>query len=52
MSDAQGLTEAVARLARDATLRERLGEGARARARAFSVEALIPRYAAVYARLA
>lgn len=51
VADAQGLTEAVARLAADEALRGRLGEGARARARAFSAEILVPRYEAVYARL-
>jgi glycosyltransferase involved in cell wall biosynthesis len=52
VADARGLTDAVARLAADAGLRRRLGEGARARASAFSPEALVPRYTAVYARLA
>ncbi|HET7292550.1 MAG TPA: glycosyltransferase family 4 protein [Vicinamibacteria bacterium] len=51
VEDARGLPEAVARLATDAALRDRLGEGARARAQAFSPEALVPRYEAVYARL-
>jgi glycosyltransferase involved in cell wall biosynthesis len=50
--DAAGLAEAVARLAADAPLRARLSEAARERARAFSPEALIPRYEAVYRRLA
>ena len=51
VKDAAGLTEAVARLAADVSLRERLGEGARERARAFSAEALVPRYESAYARL-
>ena len=50
--DAAGLSAAVARLASDAGLRRRLAEGARARAEAFSPAALVPRYEAVYRRLA
>lgn len=46
------LAQAVARLTGDAGLRQRLAEGARARAAAFAPEALIPRYEAVYRRLA
>jgi glycosyltransferase involved in cell wall biosynthesis len=49
--DAHGLASAVARLAQDEGLRRRLSEGARSRARAFSPEALIPRYEAIYRRL-
>lgn len=49
--DAAGLTEAVARLAGDATLRARLSEGGRARAEAFAPEALVPRYLSVYREL-
>jgi len=49
--DAHGLAAAVARLAHDGDLRQRLSEGARARAQAFCPEALIPRYEAVYRRL-
>jgi len=50
--DAAGLSAAVGRLAGDAGLRRRLAEGARARAEAFSPAALVPRYEAVYRRLA
>jgi len=46
------LAEAVARLADDERLRLRLSQGARARAAAFSPAALVPRYEAVYRRLA
>jgi glycosyltransferase involved in cell wall biosynthesis len=49
--DAHGLAAAVARLAHDEDLRQRLSEGARARAQAFCPEVLIPRYEAVYRRL-
>jgi 2-deoxystreptamine N-acetyl-D-glucosaminyltransferase/2-deoxystreptamine glucosyltransferase len=48
---AETLAEAVARLASDGALRERIAAGARARAQAFSPEVLIPRYEAVYRRL-
>ncbi len=51
VQDAGGLAEAVGRIARDDTLRERLSAGARERARAFAPEALLPRYEAVYRRL-
>jgi glycogen(starch) synthase len=51
VSDAAALSEAVGRLAGDQALRERLAEGARRRAEAFSPAALIPRYEAVYRRL-
>jgi glycosyltransferase involved in cell wall biosynthesis len=50
--DAAGLSEALRRLCDDSALRQRLTEAARARARAFSPEALVPRYEAVYRRLA
>lgn len=50
--DAARLGEAVARLAGDDALRARLGEGARARGAAFGPAALVPRYEAVYRRLA
>jgi glycogen synthase len=50
--DAHGLAAAVARLAHDQGLRQQLSEGARVRAQAFSPEALIPSYEAVYRRLA
>jgi glycosyltransferase involved in cell wall biosynthesis len=50
--DLEGLTEAVGRLAGDQTLRLRLAEGARARATGFSPAVLVPRYEAVYRRLA
>jgi len=49
--DARALSEAVGRLAGDAALRHRLGEGGRARSAAFAPEALIPRYEVVYRRL-
>ena len=49
--DAGSLSEAVGRLAGDEPLRRRLGEGARARAEAFSPVVLIPRYEGVYRRL-
>lgn len=48
----EALADAVARLAGDAALRERTREAARARARAFSPAALVPRYEAVYRRIA
>ncbi|HWX24099.1 MAG TPA: glycosyltransferase family 1 protein, partial [Vicinamibacteria bacterium] len=51
VKDEEGLAGAVARLSEDARLRERLAEGARARAAFFSPEALVPRYLAVYRRL-
>jgi glycogen(starch) synthase len=50
-ADEAGLVEALGRLADDKGLRERLSEGARDRARAFSPEALVPRYVATYRRL-
>jgi len=46
------LGDAVRRLVEDATLRDRIREGARSRALRFSPEALVPRYEAVYRRLA
>lgn len=52
VSDAQGLGEAVGRLARDEALRSRTREAALERARAFAPETLLPRYEAVYRRLA
>jgi glycogen synthase len=52
VGDAAALSEAVARLASDPALRGRISEGARARARVFSPEALLPRYEAVYRGLA
>ena len=51
VSGAASLGDAVARLAGDEALRRRIAEGARARAKAFSPEALVPRYEAVYKRL-
>jgi len=51
VGDAAALGDAVARLAGDAALRRRITEGARERAKAFSPEALVPRYEAVYKRL-
>jgi len=50
--DAAGLSDALERLCGDSSLRARLTEAARDRARAFSPEALVPRYEAVYRRLA
>jgi glycosyltransferase involved in cell wall biosynthesis len=50
--DAARLAEAVARLGGDERLRLRLAEGARDRAARFSPAALVPRYEAVYRRLA
>ncbi len=52
VADAGGLADAVGRLVRDPALRARTSEAARARAEAFSPEALVPRYEAVYRRLA
>jgi glycogen(starch) synthase len=49
--DEAGLVEALGRLGEDDRLRERLSEGARARAKAFSPEVLVPRYVATYERL-
>jgi glycosyltransferase involved in cell wall biosynthesis len=49
--DVPGLADAVARLARDDALRHEISEAARERAHAFSPEALVPRYEAVYRRL-
>ncbi|PYQ39675.1 MAG: glycosyltransferase family 4 protein, partial [Acidobacteria bacterium] len=46
------LAEAVGRIAADRALRGRLGEAAQARAEAFSPGVLVPRYEAVYRRLA
>jgi glycosyltransferase involved in cell wall biosynthesis len=51
VDDVEALGEAVARLVGDDELRRRLGEGARARALAFSPEVLVPRYEAVYREL-
>ena len=52
VSSAGELADAVARLAGDAALRGRVSAAARERAIAFSPEALVPRYEAVYRRLA
>jgi glycogen synthase len=52
VADAAALADAVGRLAGDAALRGRVSEAARRRAEAFSPAALIPRYEAVYRRLA
>jgi glycogen(starch) synthase len=49
--DPHGLASAVARLVHDKSLRRRLSEGARTRARAFAPAALIPRYEAIYRRV-
>lgn len=51
VAETQALGEAVRRLVEDGDLRQRLSLGARARARAFSPEALLPRYEAVYRTL-
>ena len=52
VSEAASLGDAVAGIAGDPVLRERLAEGARDRARAFAPEVLVPRYEDVYRRLA
>jgi glycosyltransferase involved in cell wall biosynthesis len=52
VSEAAALGDAVARLVGDDALRSRIVAGARERARAFSPQALVPRYEAVYRRLA
>jgi glycosyltransferase involved in cell wall biosynthesis len=52
VDDAAALAGAVARLAGDAGLRARTAEAARARAAAFAPAALLPRYEAVYRRIA
>lgn len=49
---AADLAPALEQLVRDEGLRRRISDGARARARAFSPEVLVPRYEAVYRRLA
>ncbi len=51
VKDARELSAAIAQLVGDDALRARLSEGARDRARAFSAEALVPRYEDVYRRL-
>jgi glycosyltransferase involved in cell wall biosynthesis len=52
VTDPPALADAVARIAGDGALRDRLREAARARPKPFSPGALIPRYEAVYRRLA
>ena len=52
VSEAPALADAVARLVGDPALHRRIQEGARQRSRAFAPETLIPRYEAVYRRLA
>jgi glycosyltransferase involved in cell wall biosynthesis len=52
VSDVAGLSAAIARIAGDGAFRARLREGALERARAYSPEALVPRYEAVYRSLA
>jgi glycogen(starch) synthase len=52
VSEASALGAAVARLVDDDALRGRISEGARERSRAFAPETLVPRYEAVYRRLA
>lgn len=52
VGDVAGLGAAVGRLVGDEALRQRLSDGARRRSQAFSPETLVPRYEAVYARLA
>jgi glycosyltransferase involved in cell wall biosynthesis len=49
--DEAGLVEALGRLHEERGLKERLREGARARAKAFSPETLVPRYVRIYERL-
>jgi glycosyltransferase involved in cell wall biosynthesis len=49
--DAAGLAQAIARLAADATLRERLGGAARERAQRLNAEEVTGRLAALYERL-
>lgn len=51
VSDASALASAVARIVDDGSLAQRLSDGARERARAFSPQALVPRYESVYRRL-
>jgi glycosyltransferase involved in cell wall biosynthesis len=51
-TDAAELADAVARLAGDAALRERMRAAALGRAEAFAPAALIPRYEAAYRRIA
>jgi glycosyltransferase involved in cell wall biosynthesis len=51
VEDVPSLSEALRRLRGDPVLRSRLAEAARERAKAFSPEALLPRYEAVYRRL-
>jgi glycosyltransferase involved in cell wall biosynthesis len=50
--DAEGLGGALRRIVSDAGLRDELRTAARARARAYAPAALVPRYEAVYRRLA
>lgn len=50
--DAEGLADALARIVGETGRREDLRAAARARAAAYSPEALVPRYEAVYRRLA
>ena len=52
VTDAAALADAVGRLAGDAALRARVSEAARVRAASFSPAVLVPRYEAVYRRLA
>jgi glycosyltransferase involved in cell wall biosynthesis len=52
VAEPAALAEAVGRIASDPALRGRLGEAGRARAEAFSPGVLVPRYEAVYRRLA
>jgi glycosyltransferase involved in cell wall biosynthesis len=50
-ADTDELGDALARLADDDSLRQRLADGALERARAFAPDVLVPRYEAVYKRL-
>jgi glycosyltransferase involved in cell wall biosynthesis len=52
VEEGRDLAPAIARIVSDAGLRSRLADGARARARAFAPEALIPRYETAYRSLA
>lgn len=50
--DVEGLTAAISSLIADASLRERLGERARERSRAFTAEAVLPELERLYAETA
>jgi len=46
--DREGLRAALQRLCEDSEARERMGEAARARARLFAPEAVVPRFESAY----